>query len=237
MTELQFNSWQTIQDEVLRRIHVRDWPPGAVIPNEADLAKEFGCARATVNRALRALAEAGILERRRKAGTRVALHPVSRATVDIPIIRQEITGRGQAYDYRCMSRSVTRPPSRVIDRLGIQGGVDCLHVTALHLASGAPFVFEDRWINLATAPDAAEQSFDALSANEWLLANIPYTHGDIRFAAEAASEHDATVLETSHGEPVFVMERVTWDHDRAITFARLCYAPGYGIVTRFGSAP
>lgn len=32
---------------MLRRIRARDWPPGSVIPNEADLAVEFGCARAT----------------------------------------------------------------------------------------------------------------------------------------------------------------------------------------------
>src|SRR6056297_1889477 len=173
MSQPQFKNWQAIQDEVLRRIHAREWPPGHVIPGEADLAQEFGCARATVNRALRALAEAGILERRRKAGTRVALHPISRATVDIPVIRQEIIGRGQAYAYRCLGRSRTRPPSKVAERLGTQTGVDCLHVSALHLASRAPFVFEDRWINLSTAPTAAEQSFDTLSANEWLLANIP----------------------------------------------------------------
>ncbi|MBS4011138.1 MAG: GntR family transcriptional regulator, partial [Roseovarius sp.] len=65
MTEPQFNTWQLIQDKVLRRIHAREWPPGTGIPNEADLSREFGCARATVNRALRALAEARLIERRR----------------------------------------------------------------------------------------------------------------------------------------------------------------------------
>jgi GntR family transcriptional regulator, histidine utilization repressor len=53
-------SWQAIQAEVLQRIRNRQWPPGELIPNEADLAEEFGCARATVNRALRELAEAGM---------------------------------------------------------------------------------------------------------------------------------------------------------------------------------
>ncbi len=74
-----------MHDEVLRRIHCRDWEPGEQIPNEADLALEFGCARATVNRALRTLAESGVLDRKRKAGTRVALHPVGKATLNIPI--------------------------------------------------------------------------------------------------------------------------------------------------------
>jgi DNA-binding GntR family transcriptional regulator len=82
-------TWQAIQAEALRRIRDREWKPGEAIPHEAELAGEFGCARATVNRALRELAEAGLLERRRKAGTRVSLNPVRKATFEIPIIRQD----------------------------------------------------------------------------------------------------------------------------------------------------
>ena len=47
--------------EVERRIYTREWQPGQSIPNEADLAVEFRCARVTVNRALRTLADAGLL--------------------------------------------------------------------------------------------------------------------------------------------------------------------------------
>ena len=67
MTDPPFNSWQSVQEEVLARIHSRQWKPGDLIPNEADLAQEFGCARATVNRALQNLADEGLLDRRRKA--------------------------------------------------------------------------------------------------------------------------------------------------------------------------
>ncbi|MCY0152430.1 GntR family transcriptional regulator [Hoeflea alexandrii] len=56
-----------MQAEVLRRINAREWKPGDFIPNESELSVEFGCARATVNRALRGLAESGLLDRRRKA--------------------------------------------------------------------------------------------------------------------------------------------------------------------------
>lgn len=234
MSQPQLNSWQAIQDEVLRRIHARDWPPGHVIPNEVDLAAEFGCARATVNRALRALAEAGLLERRRKAGTRVALHPVSRATVDIPVIRQEIGDQGKAYAYHLLSRETAPPAPWARAALGPVEADTCLHITALHTADGAPYVFEDRWINLTTVPDAATQHFDERSANEWLLATAPFTHGDISFSAAAASPVEASVMNTDPGTPVFVVERTTWDHGAAITAVRLCYAPGHRIHTTIG---
>lgn len=234
MSGARGHGWQTIRDEVLRRIHARDWPPGSLIPNEADLAQEFGCARATVNRALRALAEAGLLERRRKAGTRVALLPVSRAMVDIPVIRQEVTERGQSYGYRRLSRTLVPPPPPVAARLQIAPGARALHVTALHLADTRPFVHETRWINLDTVPAAAAQGFEQVSANEWLLAHVPYTHGDIAITAEPASDEAAAGLDIMPGTPLLMIERLSWDGPRPITLARLCHAPGHALVTRFG---
>lgn len=234
MSQPQFKNWQAIQDEVLRRIHAREWPPGHVIPGEVDLAAEFGCARATVNRALRTLAEAGILERRRKAGTRVALHPVSRATVDIPIIRQEIEERGSAYGYRLVSRETALPPARARIMLCPDTPAPCLHVRALHLADDSAYTLEDRWISLTTVPEAADQAFDRISPNEWLVTTAPFTHGDIAFGAAAATAEEARLFETETGAPVFVIDRTTWDHARAITTVRLVYAPGYRIHTGIG---
>lgn len=75
------------------------WAQGELIPNEADLALEFGCAPNTVNRALRTVADTGLLDRRCKAGTRVAVQPVAKATLIIPDIRSEIEERGQTYGY------------------------------------------------------------------------------------------------------------------------------------------
>jgi len=231
MTQPQINNWQAIQNEVLRRIHAREWKPGQVIPNEVDLAAEFGCARATMNRALRALADAGMLERRRKAGTRVALHPVSRATVDIPVIRQEIEALGLAYSYKLMTRTTAKPPA-------ILGSPkNALHVTALHYAGGAPYAFEDRWINLQTLPEASAQPFTKLNANEWLLMHAPFTHGDIRFSAGAVPARHAKRLGANPGAPVFTIDRTTWDHDQTITTVRLIFAPGYSIHTTIGSPP
>ena len=231
MSRPQFNTWQAIQAEVLRRIHAREWPPGHVIPNEVDLTAEFGCARATVNRALRALAEAGVLERRRKAGTRVALHPVSRATVDIPVIRQEIEGLGKDYGYAKLVSNVER--STVNSPIEMPGG--SLHIAAVHTMNGTPYVHENRWISLETVPDAASQNFNEISANEWLIMNAPYTHGDIVFTATAAGEEVASALRTKPGAPIFVIDRTTWDGEDVVTTVRLSYAPGHQIHTRIGA--
>ena len=135
--------WEDIRREVLARIRSRAWPLGALIPTEATLAQEFGVARATVNRALSELARSGVLERKRKAGTRVAALPVRKATLDIPVIRAEVEARGEAYSLRLLRCKLAQPPVPVLARLGQDVG-DMLHVETLHLASGRGFVLEDR---------------------------------------------------------------------------------------------
>ena len=87
MKNLETNSWQKVHNIILNNIQKRKWKPGDLIPNEVDLAMELGCARTTVNRALRAIADAGIVERKRKAGTRVRVIPITKAIFKIPIIR------------------------------------------------------------------------------------------------------------------------------------------------------
>lgn len=232
MTVAEIRSWQSVQDEVRRRIQSRQWKPGDIIPGESDLAREFGCARATVNRALRDLADAGLLDRRRKAGTRVALHPVRKATLDIPVIRREIESKGLAYGYVLLSRDVAVPAADIMARLQTRPGEGMLHLTALHLADGRPYVFENRWINLMAVPEVADVDFAALSANEWLVANIPFEGGDIAFTAMVAGPREAGTLDCREGEGLFVIDRTTWSAGRTITTVRLAFAPGYRMHTQ-----
>jgi GntR family transcriptional regulator, histidine utilization repressor len=131
-------SYRTIQTEVLRRIRTRVWQPGQIIPSEVDLAVEFNCARATINRALRELAETGIIDRRRKAGTRVSLNPVRKATLDIPMTRIEIEARGLTYGYKMLAKNNIPAPEDVTVRMNLVPLQPLLHVKCLHLADGIP---------------------------------------------------------------------------------------------------
>jgi GntR family histidine utilization transcriptional repressor len=221
--------WEEIRAEVLARIRSRAWPLGALIPGEEALAQEFGVARATVNRALSELARAGVLERKRKAGTRVVALPVRKASFDIPVIRAEVEARGEVYGLRLLRLEIGRPPVPVVARLG-QDLAEMVHVETLHLASGRGFVVEDRWLNRAVLPEPFPD-FAAISANEWLVAQVSFASGDISFAAEAASGWEAEALGVAAGTAVFVTERCTWAPAHPITWVRLVHAPGYRLST------
>ena len=231
MNNPSFRNWQSVQEEVLRRIHARVWKPGDLIPNEVDLALEFGCARTTVNRALRSLAESGLLDRRRKAGTRVAAQPVAKATVDITVIRMEVEGRGQKYGYQRIERREAVPPLAISGSMKTHATRSLLHVRALHMADDTPYAFEDRWINSEVVRDGLAESYETVSANEWLLKHAPYTHGEIAFSAISATSEEAKVLCCHQNSALFAIDRLTWDGASAVTKVRLLFGPGHQLRT------
>jgi GntR family histidine utilization transcriptional repressor len=225
--------YREIRDTLLERITGGEWRPGERIPDEVELARDFGVTRPTVGRALRELAEAGLIERRRRAGTRVALRTARDARLTIPIVREEIEGRGAAYRYELIDRSVTTGPSHVRATLGLGPRGKLLHVRCLHLADGRPWQVEDRWISLDAVPKAKEAPFERLSPNEWLVGEVPYTTAEHVLSAGRPDDAGADLLALAPGEPVFVIERTTWLGARGVTFVRLLH-PGdsFSLATR-----
>ena len=228
-----FSTWQDIRTEVLRRIHARIWKPGDTIPNEADLALEFGCARATVNRAMRELADRGIIDRKRKSGTRVNISPVKQATFEISIVRQTIEDMNAVYRYSLVHRSLNQAPAWLRAQLDLEDATQVLHLNCMHYSDNRPFQFEERWINTAAVPSVVDADLTDTGPNEWLLTEIPFSNAEIAFTAVSADSKLSDFLATPTGTPLFQMERTTWFQDTPITFVRMTFHQGYQMSTRY----
>ena len=157
----------------------------------------------------------------------MALHPISKATLSIPLIRNEIEANGKLYGYQLLSQRRKTVPSMVAQKFALVDQAPLLHVVALHEADGKPYVLENRWINDKIMSHSEDVSFAELSANEWLLQNIPFTHGDIDFSAKNASQREAALLGTKPNAALFVISRTTWDHDKAVTMVELLFHAGH----------
>ena len=108
MTTAKTHRWQDIQELIRTNIKDRTWAPGDLIPGEVALAEQYGCARTTVNRALRELAATGVIDRKRKAGTRVALQKTRRVTAEIPIIRVQVEEQNMSYRFELLKRALLK---------------------------------------------------------------------------------------------------------------------------------
>jgi len=225
---------QRIGLDLEAKIRSGAWPPGFRIPFEHELTVQYGCARATVNKAVSALVAAGLIERRRRAGSFVARPHLQSAVLEIPDIQAEITRRGQAYGYDLLSRRVRGIDARDPDEaaLGVMGTVLELHCR--HLADGQPFAVERRIVSLAAAPEAAEVDFADTPPGTWLLKHVAWTEAEHRIGAVNPDAATARLLGISPADACLSVRRWTWRVGQGITYVRQTF-PGdaHDLVARF----
>ncbi|ODT10196.1 MAG: histidine utilization repressor [Kaistia sp. SCN 65-12] len=228
---------QQILVDIEKRIVSGDWPPGYRLPFEVDLAKSYNVSRMTVNKVLTKLADAGLIERRRKSGSFVSQPQVQSAILEIHDIEAEVVSLKQEYSFR-MLENATRKSSRVDAELfGLVKKASIQEVSCVHDAGGAPFCWEYRLINLDVVPEAQSADFDSVSPGKWLRLQVPWTTAQHKIYAVAADARIAGHLDIEKGSPCLVVQRRTWCDQGAVTFARIVYpAEKHAIVAAFTPA-
>ncbi len=209
-----------IRADIEARILSGGLPAGARLPNETELMQTYSCARMTVNKAMSALAAAGLIERRRKAGSFVAVPRLLSTVLDIPDLQAQAEARGESYEFRLLSRRVDG---------------ETLELEGVHVRAGLPLCHEHRVINLKAVPEAAGIDFAVASPGSWLLRQVPWTEGENRISAVAARHAVAKHLELPEGAACLRVERETWQNGRLVTTVQQVFdGAHYSLVARFG---
>ncbi len=202
------------------------YKPGEKLPNETDLAAEWNCARMTVSRALGALAEAGMVQRRKRAGTFVARRTVQETVLEIRDVAADVRASGREYAFRCLDRREAGASANEAATLGVPEGAPVLLVIGLHLADGQPHALEERLISLDAAPAASRERFEDHPPGAWLLTHVPWTEAEHAITALAADGQAAKRLGISVGSALLCLERRTWLSGACVTTARFLYPAG-----------
>ena len=216
MTNDGLESRHAVRSELSRRIDMREWTPGTLVPNEGDPAEEFGCARSAVDRAMRERAAAGLVRRERRAGMRVAHHPPSRIALDIPMIQLQV---GASRRHAPMEASTRACRAEVATRSGHGTSAPVRHVA--HGARLHPRGSPDRPGRLAR-DRRSHRSF----ADDWPIQNARRPGGDIGSSAGNARPWIARNRSREPGGALLAADRITWDGAVPVTSARPSRAPG-----------
>lgn len=176
---------QRIRSDLESRILSGEWAPGFRIPYEHELMEQYGCSRMTVNKVLTALAESGMIERRRRAGSFVARQPphLEQVALEIPDIAMEVGSRGHQYAYRLLQRELRLADPGNAGEVELAGREKLLAMRCLHLADGRPLALEHRLISPVGVPEVLEVDFSTTAPGSWLLQNVSWTRAQHRISA------------------------------------------------------
>lgn len=223
-----------LKQYILRHITSGNWPPQSRVPSENDLARKFGIARMTVNRALRELTTSGVLSRIQGVGTFVAGPKAESAMFDVHSIRDEILSRGQTHSVQVLNCERVEARAGIAAQFGMEPGSDLFHTRLLHRANGKPLQLEDRFVNPTCAPDYLEIDFHTEIPHQYLMRVAPLARAEHVIEAEVANRRLAAQLEVPEGAPLLVLTRRTWSRGLVASYVFLTHpASRYRFVGSF----
>jgi len=223
---------QHLKDELARG----RWPPGALMPSEAELVAQFGVSRMTVNRALRELQGDGLVERLQGVGTFAAeLHRVS-SGLTIRDLHDDIVARGHRHLAEVHVQQAEPAGEALAAQLGVALGATVFHTLIVHRENGVPIQCEDRFVNPACAPDYLGVDFTRTTPTQYLFEVTALWRAQYSIEAALPTVQEAQLLHIRRADPCLVVVRRTFTRDAPITLGRLVH-PGSRYVLEGEFAP
>jgi GntR family transcriptional regulator, histidine utilization repressor len=201
------------------------WPPGTLMPSDAELVAQFGVARMTVTRALRELQAEGLVTRLQGVGTFAAHLSRVASTLTIRDLHEEIDARGHRHHAEVHLARQQRAPAELARQLGLATGAAVFHTLIVHFENGLALQCEDRYVNPACAPEYLSVDFTQTTPTHYLLQVAPLWEAQYSIEASAPTAQEAALLGIARGDACLIVVRRTMSRGVPITLARLVH-PG-----------
>lgn len=231
-----FSLHEQIRSDLEGRILSGDLAPGTRIPIEQELMEEYGCARMTVSKAISLLVAAGLIERRKKAGSFVSRPRMHSMMLILPDVQSEALAKGQHYVFQLLKRQIRDIRKGNATEVALAQNGKLLTLLGVHIVDQRPLATEERIISLASVPEIEGVDFTQISPGTWLLHHIPWTDSETHLSAMPATRTEASLLEVDDNTACLVVERRTWREKVPVTYVRQLFnGANYNLVARFGS--
>jgi GntR family transcriptional regulator len=220
--------YRRIGNEILRRMADGELPPGARLPSELDLARQFGVSRQTMRAALAALVRDGRLDRKPGRGTVVLQPKIEQRLQRFYRIEHAIKERGLQPAVRVLARGPLHAEDEFGQRACAQLGVACPesigYLLRLRLAEGIPLLLEHIAFPLELCPMllsepaageadlAAQTLYDVFAA----AAGIQVVRAREVLRPVLLTGYEARLLGVPGGVPAFEVERASFAAERPI---------------------
>lgn len=197
-----------VRDAMAERIAAGEWKPSTTIPNEGDLAREFGVSPGTMRKALDLLEVERLLTRRQGRGTFVNDQSSAELAVRYSNVREESGAHaGNEVDILDITEGIAGEAE--CGRLYVRAHEKVLRIRRLRRRDRKPYMLEDVALPLSLFPGlsqvrAPSHRIVVLAQQYGLLLG----RGEERVTIGSASPETASVLEVKVGVPLLVLDRV-----------------------------
>ena len=226
--------YSQIKRMISARIQSGDWRPGDRIASEAELVRDIGVSRMTINRALRELTLEGQLLRVQGVGTFVAESKAQSALFEVRNIADEIHARGSRHEAKVILLQREAASEQTARLFEMKSGDEIYHSILLHLENDVPIQIEDRLVDPRVAKDYLQQDFTRITPFVYLSEVAPISEAEHVIEAVLPEAEERRLLKIPAKEPCIRLHRRTWSDGKLVSCVDLTY-PGsrYRLSGRF----
>ena len=208
--------YQQIRSQLEAQIHSGEFGPGERLPTEAELQAEHGVSRATAQKALNELAQAGLVVRQRgRAGTHVP--QVYEGPRQVNLLRYldprlSSTGLGPTGKHVVLSAEVIRAADAEVDLPGLDADDPVTQLVRVKYDDEAkPIVAEISAIPFSIAPRLVNEDMEHQTMRAYFLKlGLPIERSRMYLDPVLLAPQHAAMLELEPGIAVHKQRRYMW---------------------------
>ena len=185
---------------------------GQQLPNEDEIASQYGMSRGTVRKAIAELQRMDLLRKEQGRGTFVnepkpVLNGFSLAEID-----SSVQARNRITATETLLFEVIPANHATAEKLDIPQGNDVIHVVQLKLASGQPFVYEERFFGKSLCPDITAEMIEQHPIHRVLIDKyqIPLIRLSHTIEIESLPEDKLELFKVDEAVTVFAVDRLSF---------------------------
>lgn len=221
--------------DILRaKIYSKEWKPRSKIPSEHKLMEQFGVARGTVRKALKALVDEGLLVQMRGSGTYVAEPGIPHPAGDRPIsFADSLAEQGKNFKTHVIEKWTAPASFEVALELGVAEGDEVMFMSRVRTVDGEPVMCQESWLNLGECPGlfdidySAESLFNAVQR----CSGRKIETSRMRYSARTAGSEYGALLSCSETAALLLLEQnISLEDGAIIEWTNTWFRPGQSIV-------
>lgn len=196
---------------IKRSIQEGGYPPGALLPSESELEKEFSVSRTTVRKAISLLTAEGYLDVKQGRGTMVLDTSTTQRLNSITSITETLMKRG--YEVTTQGTCIESVPASesVAAALEIPVGTPVYMVQRVQCADGMPIAIIKNYLRANALPNLPEKAghFTGLYSMLEKEYNIILLNAMENISAISADFTESQILRVPMGSPLLLVRRIS----------------------------
>ena len=217
-----------LANELRNYIQSGNWNIGDLFPTDREIMEKYKVSATTVRRAVKQLVSEGWIERRPGKGSFIKKEPIKEELSKLTGFFEEVASKGLVPKAEVLSIEEVEVNDKLLQifpELKLLNELKLVLIRKLHKINDKKVVYVSSFWKSEHGAELAKYDLSNTGVYEIVnrFLNVQLEKAEETIFAKSATKEEATVLDIKKGDPVLIMQRLTYQGDEPVEFAYNVY--------------